>query len=212
MDPVGGLSLGVGLVFLSLIIHFVRNEAVSGRLDRNSAIGIRTKATRSSDAAWLAGHRAAGPWLLVTAITGYVAGLTAIVIAVTLMATEGDNLAVMIVPLAGFVAVIALLITAASKADSSAINQHRVTVQQSTGETSQEKITGRGGGRRHVAASRGVAAQAAVASGSEGETSRAILKKATQLFQTVDEWGRVVQTGNTKRVEICGKTTVAIGF
>lgn len=120
MDPVGGLSLGVGLVFLSLIIHFVSNQAVSGKLDRNSAIGIRTKATRSSEYAWLAGHRAAGPWLLATAITGYVAGLTAIVIAVTLMANGGDNQAVMVIPLAGFVVVVALLITAASKANSSA--------------------------------------------------------------------------------------------
>ena len=120
MDPVGGLSLGVGLIFLSLIIHFVRNETVSGKLDRNAAIGIRTKATRSSDSAWLAGHRAAGPWLLVTAITGYVAGLTAIVISVTLMVAGGENPATMIVPLAGYVAVVVLLITAASKADSSA--------------------------------------------------------------------------------------------
>ena len=120
MDPVGGLSLSVGLVFLSLVIHFVSKAAVSGKLDRNSAIGIRTKATRSSDSAWLAGHRAAGPLLFVTAITGYGAGLTSIVIAVTAMATEGDNPAVMVAPIVGYVAVVTLLITAASVANSSA--------------------------------------------------------------------------------------------
>ena len=122
MDPVGGLIFGVGLLFLAGVLQTVKSQVSSGTLTRNSAVGIRTKATQSSDAAWEAGHRAAGPWLLASSITGAAAGVTAIVVAVALLATGGENPAVIAVPSAGLVAMMALLVTAAVKADSSAKN------------------------------------------------------------------------------------------
>jgi len=120
MDPVGGLVSGIGLVFLSGVLHVVTTQASKRSLDRNSAIGIRTKATQLSDSAWLAGHRAARPWIQVTAITGYDAATTAIILSLASMAAKRESPVALIVSLAGYVAVITLLIVATGKANTAA--------------------------------------------------------------------------------------------
>lgn len=77
-----GLLLGVGLAAIAAVIHLVSRSAVRGDLDRNGAVGIRTRATRASDLAWRSGHQAAAPWLLAASVTGYGVGLLAVVAAV----------------------------------------------------------------------------------------------------------------------------------
>ena len=117
MDPVGAIVAAVGLLCVSGMVHLVRNQTVNGQLGRNSAIGIRTKATQLSESAWSAGHRAAGPWLLATALTGYAGGLTALVLSLALLATDAQSPVALIIALAGYVAVVVLLVVSAGKAN-----------------------------------------------------------------------------------------------
>lgn len=120
MDPVGGLAAGAGLLFLATVLHLVRSQIDSGSFDRNSAVGIRTRATRSSDAAWTAGHQAASPLLMATALTGYAVGLISLLVAIGCMATDTQGAAPLIIALSGDAVVIALLAFATSKANRAA--------------------------------------------------------------------------------------------
>ncbi|WPW33234.1 SdpI family protein [Streptomyces atratus] len=120
MDPVAGLVFGVGLITLGVMIHYVKNQVANGSIQRNSAIGIRTKATMSSDSAWQAGHASAAPMLTVTFLTAYAVGAISLAIILALTLSGDKNPAVIIVPLAGIVVVLALLTTAALKANSAA--------------------------------------------------------------------------------------------
>ncbi|GAA0397638.1 SdpI family protein [Streptomyces luteireticuli] len=120
MDPVAGLVFGVGLLTLGALIHYMKNQVASGNIRRNSVIGIRTKATMSSDSAWEAGHAAATPMLTVTCLTAYAVGATTLAIGLALMLGDTRNPAVIIVPLIGIGAVLALLTAASVKANSAA--------------------------------------------------------------------------------------------
>jgi uncharacterized membrane protein len=53
---------------------------MAGRLPKNDWFGIRMHVVMSSDAAWLAGHRAGGPWLLAGGLVGLAAGVTLLVV------------------------------------------------------------------------------------------------------------------------------------
>lgn len=61
------ITLGILLVIFS--------KYAGHTTEPNSAIGIRTKATLSSKESWVAGHRAAKPWILT-------AGISAILVSV----------------------------------------------------------------------------------------------------------------------------------
>ena len=54
--------------------------AMAGRLPRNDWVGIRMHVVMASDATWLAGHRAGGPWLLAGGLVALVAGVTLLVV------------------------------------------------------------------------------------------------------------------------------------
>lgn len=120
MDPAGGLIFAMGLLALGAMIHYVKNQVASGNLGRNPAVGIRTRATMSSDAAWTAGHAAAAPLLTATYLTAYAVGVISAVLGVVLMLRDVEHLAVAVVPLAGVGAVITLLSLAANRANSAA--------------------------------------------------------------------------------------------
>ncbi|RKN04612.1 SdpI family protein [Streptomyces radicis] len=118
MEEAGALlSAAIGLAMLSALTHFIRNAAAEGTLERNGAIGLRTRVTRSSDAAWRAGHRAAGPWLLACAVTGYAMAAGTAAGAVAAMSGGSVHPAFWTCPATGFVAVVALLIAATAVAD-----------------------------------------------------------------------------------------------
>ncbi|GAA4891196.1 SdpI family protein [Streptomonospora salina] len=119
MDQFGALAIAaVGLAQTSGIAHFIMYATANGSLARNSAIGLRTRATTSSDAAWDASHAAAAPWLRACAYSGYAAG--ALTVAGTVAAAVAGVPrpgALLIVPGVGFAAVLALIVTAGVVAD-----------------------------------------------------------------------------------------------
>ncbi|WP_243791818.1 SdpI family protein [Saccharopolyspora gloriosae] len=90
---------------------------MSGNLGRNPAIGIRTRATKSSDAAWKAGHLAAGPWLMAAARTGYSGGAVTVVLALLLLTIGHDSPIALLVPCSATIAVIALVLIGTRKAN-----------------------------------------------------------------------------------------------
>ncbi|MFJ3876583.1 SdpI family protein [Streptomyces sp. NPDC004126] len=120
MDPTAGFGFAAGLVALGGVVHYLRNQVASGALGRNSAVGIRTAATMASDGAWQAGHAAAAPMLTAAFLTAYTAAGTSLALALTLALTGFGSPAAVIVPAAGMLVFLALLTTAAVKANSAA--------------------------------------------------------------------------------------------
>jgi hypothetical protein len=120
MDPAAGLVFGVGLLTLGLLIQYMKKQVASGNIQRNSAIGIRTKATMASDAAWARGHAASEPMLTATFLTAYAAGAISVALGVVMMVADSGNPAVLIVPLCGLVVVLGLLVAASVTANSAA--------------------------------------------------------------------------------------------
>ncbi|MFF9839276.1 SdpI family protein [Streptomyces sp. NPDC013740] len=120
MDPTAGFGFAAGLAPLGAVVHYVRNQVANGGIGRNSAVGIRTRATMASDRAWQAGHAAASPMLTAAFLTAYLAALTCLALALALTPAGSESPAAGIVAAAGLVAVLALLTAAAIKANSAA--------------------------------------------------------------------------------------------
>jgi hypothetical protein len=117
----------VGILTLSGFSHFIRKSIANGTLYRNSAIGLRTRATTSSDVAWAAGHKAAGPWLSACAFTGYLMGAATAAGALVTIAADSVHPSVWLLPATGFVGVVALLVRATVIADKHGKNAALVT-------------------------------------------------------------------------------------
>lgn len=62
-DALSLISLLFAVVLVPVVCVAVTRSATEGNLVRNGAAGIRTRHTRTSDAAWKAGHAAALPRL-----------------------------------------------------------------------------------------------------------------------------------------------------
>jgi len=105
----------LGLLVLGGLLQASRSAVPSGRLERNSAVGIRTRATLSSDAAWLAGHRAAAGLPLAAALTGHAAGV--LTLGTALLAGEGGAALATVLAAAGYLGVVGLVVAAAVAAD-----------------------------------------------------------------------------------------------
>lgn len=59
-DDILFLILPIASLFLlSLAVHLTTVKSHNGVLERNEAVGIRTKATKTSDRSWQAAHKAA---------------------------------------------------------------------------------------------------------------------------------------------------------
>ncbi|USY20527.1 SdpI family protein [Nocardiopsis exhalans] len=113
MAEVGGLiTAGVGIVFVSGFMHYVKSATENRSLDRNSAVGIRTRVTTASDPAWWAGHRAAGPWLLSGSFTGYFISFLSLASAGYGMTSGGVGDAFMLIPGIGFLVLLVILVVA----------------------------------------------------------------------------------------------------
>lgn len=73
----GAIGLWVVAAVFALLARQIRNDA----LPRNHLVGIRTRATLRSDAAWQAGHRAAEPLTRRTAQVAAAAGALTVLVA-----------------------------------------------------------------------------------------------------------------------------------
>ncbi|MFV0534714.1 MAG: SdpI family protein [Cumulibacter sp.] len=129
-------SAMVGLLFVGVLFIVVSFAMRGPGLTRNRAVGIRTKATLASDAAWASGHKAAAPWILSAGILSTVMGLGAL----TLTVTAGkDGLAPGVAPVyvtLAFLFIIVLVLVATVIANRAARNESAHSAnQQSEGES-----------------------------------------------------------------------------
>lgn len=113
------LGLLIGVVVLTMVCGSIASASARGALPRNGAIGIRTKATKSSDAAWDVGHRAAVPLMRWTTWFGVLMTVVTIVAVIVLRPGEGPGWEVA-APILGFVGVFVGLMAAGVVADRAA--------------------------------------------------------------------------------------------
>ena len=76
---VGLLMVGTGFVIIG-----IANRAAGGNLVKNQVAGIRTKATLSSDEAWLAAHQAGRYWTVVAGWLSIAAGIVPMLVGVAM--------------------------------------------------------------------------------------------------------------------------------
>lgn len=101
-----GLMGGIGLLTCAVLLWRVVDGAAAGTLARDGNIGIRTRATNASDAAWLAGHRAAAAPARGVALVCGVLAVAMILAALTHRSTDPDALVVSLF-ITGYAAMIA---------------------------------------------------------------------------------------------------------
>lgn len=74
-----GLLGGLGLFIVGGSHLMVAKQGALGMIRRNGAIGIRTRKTQASDAAWDAAHRAAAPLMRTVGIASLIFGAALVV-------------------------------------------------------------------------------------------------------------------------------------
>lgn len=114
-DILALIPLLFGVVLIPTVGVLVTRMAAEGNMARNGAAGIRTRHTKASDAAWVAGHAAALPRVSATVpiAVGTVVGAGA----ATLLGGSGWGVGV---GMAGFLAETAVLISATGPANAAA--------------------------------------------------------------------------------------------
>ncbi|WP_432489196.1 SdpI family protein [Kineococcus sp. SYSU DK018] len=88
MPVVAVISAVWGLVVLAVLLGVMASAVHSGGLERNSLMGVRTKATMHCDECWRVGHRAAEPGLR---RAGWVAAVAAVVCVVLALLSSGRS-------------------------------------------------------------------------------------------------------------------------
>ena len=114
-DILALVPLLVGVVLIPTVGVLVTRMAAEGNIARNGAAGIRTRHTKASEAAWVAGHAAALPRVSTT--VPIAVGTLVAAGAATLLGGSGWGIGV---GMAGFLAETAVLISATGPADSAA--------------------------------------------------------------------------------------------
>lgn len=75
------LILAAATLLTAGLCSGMRNASRTGRLRRNHLVGVRTRATLSSDEAWQLGHHAAEPYLLRASQLGFGSGAVTVLLA-----------------------------------------------------------------------------------------------------------------------------------
>ncbi|MGW9403050.1 SdpI family protein [Arthrobacter sp. NPDC055585] len=109
-----------GLFLLAAVLGTVARFIGAGQLSRNQAIGIRTRATMTSDEAWTRGHEAALPWMRTAALGALAAGLACAGVGIAVTG-EPDNVLTGVLTLGGYALVTGLIITAGVAANRAAL-------------------------------------------------------------------------------------------
>lgn len=123
MELSGYFALLTAPVLFTILALLMRQATRKGDLARNSALGLRTKTTMSSDQAWKAGHKAAEPYFLAIAFVGFVVTVACLVLPFVVADTDGLYPAGMIAaPALGLVLQVLVLIKATSAANGAAKN------------------------------------------------------------------------------------------
>ncbi|UJH71463.1 SdpI family protein [Ornithinimicrobium sp. INDO-MA30-4] len=125
MDTGGIVIAAVGLVIAGGLSFLITSQAGKGNIAVNSAIGIKTKITQSSQEAWEVAHRAALPWVKAAAIVCASAALFSVWVAArpeSLDVSEGGVFAVLMIGYAGLLVLMGLGVRAAHQAVRSEID------------------------------------------------------------------------------------------
>jgi len=85
------LLLSFGSLVCCVLFGNMRRSVLAGAFGRNSAVGLRTRSTKSSDEAWERGHCAAAPWMLATVVTVGLPALAAAALAISAVALDGET-------------------------------------------------------------------------------------------------------------------------
>ena len=112
---VGLLAMLVSTVVLPAVSLPLTRRAADGRLGPNDVAGIRTRATKASDAAWRAGHGAALPFLA----PAVPVAVAVVVLAVTVQLVGGGTWGVAVAAV-GFAAELGIVLRSAWVADRAA--------------------------------------------------------------------------------------------
>ncbi|HET9655438.1 MAG TPA: SdpI family protein [Kineosporiaceae bacterium] len=112
---------GFGLLVIALMLELTAQAVRRDELPSNQMLGIRTRATRRSPAAWTAGHRAALPLMRVITVQATVTAAAAVLVAFLL--GSGPNwaeTAVLTLLVGGYLITVGLLIRLTRVADTAA--------------------------------------------------------------------------------------------
>lgn len=120
MEPLAALSLAWTLLLLGVVFQMMNRQVLEGTLHNNGAFGIRTRATRSSDAAWQAGHLAAVPMVEISYRLAYGWFALVLVLAVVMQATVDESFIPFILALVGIGVVVGISLWAAVQANRAA--------------------------------------------------------------------------------------------
>ncbi|NLG55419.1 MAG: SdpI family protein [Rhodococcus sp.] len=118
IGPYVGLLIAPTLlaVFASVMEYGIKNRGI----ERNGAVGLRTKATQASDEAWHAGHEAALPHFRAMAVLGGITVAASILAILAAGSTDGNYPAwLLLVPGIGLLAQVVVVLggtVAANKA------------------------------------------------------------------------------------------------
>ena len=114
-----GILGGLGLFMTGGTYLMIAKQGALGLIGRNGAIGIRTRKTQASDAAWDAAHRAAAPLMRTVGIASLIFGV-ALVLSGFVWQQESPPAVTMVVFALGYGTVLASSVPITIKANAAA--------------------------------------------------------------------------------------------